>query len=401
MIKRKSRVLLVIGAYPPAHSGGGLRAHRTYKQILEYMPVELTVITHRQSGQTPGWSEHEDVPVLSVAPDIKAFSFLQVCGSLALANRFKPFDLVHVMGQSNISWKIMAAAHWLRIPIIFEFTLVPQPAPPSDRRTRRKRRLLPNARLAIALNQRIEEHYLSYGVAAERIWQRPNPVRTDLFRPATAAERQQARAELKLGVDDLAMFFLARFQPRKNQLLALEALSHLPARYKLVLAGPVLPEDQPYFAEMQRIIAEKDLTHRVTVIAEQVEQVMPLYHAADCCWLTSLKEGLPNVMLESLCAGVPVLANRDLELTAYIRDGVNGRNAAPSPTAFAQATLDLEPLLRDSDRRNQIAAEARDKFDATRLNREFASRLGRVLGREEDTGFAVAMGDDKRTEARM
>ena len=136
-------------------------------------------------------------------------------------------------------------------------------------------------------------------------------------------------------------------------------------------------------------------------MAEQVEQGAPLYHAAECFWLTSLQEGLPNVMLESLCTGVPVVVNRELELAAYCRDGVNGRNADPEPAAFAQATLALEPLLRDSSRRDGIAAEARDSFDARRLNREFAARLGGILGIGDDVGAAFALGNSEETEARL
>lgn len=401
VIGTKSRVLLAIGAYPPAHGGGGLRAHRTYKQILEYLPIDLTVVTHCHGDQLPGWSEFDGVPVLSVAPEIRKFAFLQACHALAKANRLRPFDLVHVMGQSSISWKIMMAARWLRIPTIFEFTLLPQLSPSGDRRTRSKLRCLQWAQLAIALNEQIAQRYLTYGVPPDRIWQRPNPVRTDLFHSPSAAERQRARAELNLGDNDLMALVLARVRSRKNQLLAVEALSHLPAHYKLVLAGPVRPEDQPYFTELQRVITEKNLTHRVKLVTEQVEQVAPLYHAADCFWLTSLKEGLPNVMLESLCAGVPVVANRVLELAAYIHDGVNGRNADSNPTAFAQAALALEPVMRDGSRRDSIARDARERFDAKRINREFAARLGTILGIGYDTGSALALGDSQRTEARM
>jgi glycosyltransferase involved in cell wall biosynthesis len=127
------------------------------------------------------------------------------------------------------------------------------------------------------------------------------------------------------------------------------------------------------------VIERHGLANRVKVISEQVEEVVSLYHAADCCWVPSTREGLPNVMLEALCCGVPVVVNRDLGLAEYVRNGRWGYHVACDPAVFADAAIALMPVIADFRARRKIAAEARDVLDAERLNREFAKHLERIL----------------------
>jgi glycosyltransferase involved in cell wall biosynthesis len=69
------------------------------------------------------------------------------------------------------------------------------------------------------------------------------------------------------------------------------------------------------------------------------------------------RDGIPNVVLEAMAAGVPVVASAVSGIPEVIEDGVNGRLVPPrSPSLLADA---LTELLRDAPQRARLAAAAR------------------------------------------
>ncbi len=81
----------------------------------------------------------------------------------------------------------------------------------------------------------------------------------------------------------------------------------------------------------------------------------------DQFWLTSTWEGTPNVVLEAMAVGVPVLATRVGGVPELIEDGRTGVLFAPGDTAaLAQRSLDL---LRRPDEQERIALRAREEVE--------------------------------------
>jgi glycosyltransferase involved in cell wall biosynthesis len=100
----------------------------------------------------------------------------------------------------------------------------------------------------------------------------------------------------------------------------------------------------------------------------------PIYRDHDLLALTSDSEGSPNVILEAMASGLPVLGTRTGGVTELVDSGVTGLVARPSDeVALAVA---LETLLRNRDLRRRMGAQARDR---ALLNHSPAS-LPRSLG---------------------
>lgn len=108
------------------------------------------------------------------------------------------------------------------------------------------------------------------------------------------------------------VLYVGRFEPHKNQLGLIQALkgTGLP----LVLAGPVHPHHEAYYAECQRHVSEK-----VTIRPGQVhEDLAPLYRTAKVHVLPSWFETTGLVSLEAALCGCNIVStNRGYSLEYF------------------------------------------------------------------------------------
>ena len=75
------------------------------------------------------------------------------------------------------------------------------------------------------------------------------------------------------------------------------------------------------------------------------------YSAADLTLLPSLEDNLPNVILESMSCGTPVLAFDNGGCAELIIDGVNGQGSEPTPECMARfVNKYLDKDIRDGTR---------------------------------------------------
>ena len=87
-----------------------------------------------------------------------------------------------------------------------------------------------------------------------------------------------------------------------------------------------------------------------------------LYEAFDVFALSSIREGLPNVVLEAMAMEVPVLATRVGGLAAFGRDGEDMLLVPPG--SVDDLALGLETLARDPALRARLARTARRRVEA-------------------------------------
>lgn len=87
------------------------------------------------------------------------------------------------------------------------------------------------------------------------------------------------------------------------------------------------------------------------------EDPRPLYRAAEVFTLSSIREGLPNVLLEAMAMRTPVLATRIAGVPKLIEDDVNGRLVEAGSTAALRAGI--EELIGDATLRTRLADAGR------------------------------------------
>jgi len=125
-------------------------------------------------------------------------------------------------------------------------------------------------------------------------------------------------------------------------------------------------------SHLQELIDETGRRDRIRLLGHRAD-TLALYQAMDVFALSSLREGLPNVVLEALAMQVPVVATRIAGVPRLIRDTENGLLCEPG--AVDELTECLRRLLQNPVQRSQLGQEGRRTVE-TRYS--FEARMVRV-----------------------
>lgn len=139
------------------------------------------------------------------------------------------------------------------------------------------------------------------GVCAERLHVIPNGLDGDTYFPG---DREQARRELELAEDAIVLVAGAHDlgEVRKGVHLLREGLAILsrerPAKYCLLLFGANGDRDRE---------SDWPCPTRWVGAIEEAAHFVRIFGAADACVLPSLQDNLPNIAVEALACGCPVI----------------------------------------------------------------------------------------------
>lgn len=173
----------------------------------------------------------------------------------------------------------------------------------------------------------------------------------------TAPERARLRSELGLPEGAFVWLTAGRLQPQKNQLELLEAFAR--HRQRTPEAHLLLAGEGPLEASLRARIEGLGLarTARLLGLRRDLPQVLQV---ADGFVLASRWEGLPNVVMEALAAGVPTLATPVGGVDELIEDGVSGWVAASADADDIATAMDRVTACSTPDR-SVVAARGRTR----------------------------------------
>ncbi len=168
----------------------------------------------------------------------------------------------------------------------------------------------------IAANSRVAmRQAVARGISPSRLYFLPNVVDTERFKPAAGAGEHP--------VTLVAVGRLAR-QKRIDRFIA--ALGRLRERVKGEVRGWIVGPTQDYCLrkELEAQAARLGLYPGCLQFLGGVSDMAALYQQADICVLTSDFEGTPNVLLEAMASGLPVVATRVGGVPEIVRHGKTG-----------------------------------------------------------------------------
>ena len=132
--------------------------------------------------------------------------------------------------------------------------------------------------------------------------------------------------------------------------------------------------------KLEDLVRERSLEDAVTFIGN-VNEIETVYHNIDVLCLTSEHEGTPNVALEAMACGVPVLATSVGGVPDIIQSGETGVLIDSYGTsAYADA---LQSLIEDHERRTALGEAARAYVESTHSPEALDAYLQELLERAQ------------------
>jgi glycosyltransferase involved in cell wall biosynthesis len=233
---------------------------------------------------------------------------------------------------------------------------------------------LPRFERVICVSEDLQRRSLACGVPSSRCLLIENGIDVAQFTRRRAPAEARARLGLEPGRPLIGA--VGRLSPEKGFDLLIRALGRLRESGRdagLVIAGE--GDDRP---RLETLIAELGLGDRVR-LAGFVAETTALYEAMDVYALSSLREGLPNVLLEAMAMEVPVVATRIAGVPKLIHGRENGLLIEPGDVEGLAESLGR--LLDDAHLRTSLAAAGRRTIEG---RYSFGSRMD-AIGQLYDT----------------
>lgn len=194
---------------------------------------------------------------------------------------------------------------------------------------------LNHAEKTLVVSNAMRQQVLSLGVADSKIKVIPNGVDTNIFYPA---EKKWAREKLNLKTDSKIIVYIGRLSDEKGPDILIEAFSRLPELQKrlLVIVGSGKMQNSCH-----TLASALGVHESVKFAGERPNHEVPLWlNAADVVCLPSLREGWPNVVMEALACGRPVVASNVGGVPEILTSEDLGILAEPGNPADLAAKLD-------------------------------------------------------------
>jgi colanic acid/amylovoran biosynthesis glycosyltransferase len=196
------------------------------------------------------------------------------------------------------------------------------------------------------------------------------------FRPGPGSGRLGVGAGSPAAIELLAV---GRLVEKKGFVHLLEAMARLETQIRLVLIG-----DGPDRDRLVARIRQLGLADRITLAGRVSHHELPgRYRAADVVVVPSVvdragdRDGLPNVVLEAMACGRPVVASRVAAIPAAVDENVGDLVEPGDPEGLAEA---IAALAGDPARRARCGVQARlrmeRRFDLTACSTSWVEAVG-------------------------
>ncbi len=175
--------------------------------------------------------------------------------------------------------------------------------------------------------------------------------------------RNEARNELGVSQDEIAILIIGTVCERKGQLDLVEAFAEMSeqsaSKTKCFIVG-----DRPgdYSERLKSAVQSlPDSKRSRVVIVPETSDTALYYSAADLFVCTSRVESFPRVILEAMMAGLPIVTTPVYGIAEQVREDVNALFYQPGDKAALAEKIDR--LVKEPRLRQQFAANSRHVLD--------------------------------------
>jgi len=218
----------------------------------------------------------------------------------------------------------------------------------------------------IAVSEALRDAIVGLGLEGGKIDVIPNGVDADRFRPVS---RAAARERLGLPAAATILLSVGSLRPLKGFHHLISAVDIIRRSGKVADLRLYIVGSGEYRGKLEQRIARLNLRSHVRLVGQVPHgELYKWYNAADLFVLASSKEGWPNVIMESLACGLPVVATPVGGIPEILRSeryGLLLDAAGDSGLEKRLAESIAEALSGDWDRPELVAYARRNSWDRT------------------------------------
>ena len=256
----------------------------------------------------------------------------------ALTKNKKKYDVLHLHVLWWAGLLLGVWANWKNIPAVYQSVLLNEDTPGGilkERFGKLKIWCLKKFKAILPISDFLTADYLKFGFSTTQVHTLMNSVDSDLFYPPKSKEEKNIlRQKLNLPPDATILIYVGSLIRRKGVDVLIKAYINAfvenPNLY-LVLVGPKNKRENPtidedFVNDLSSKIEQHELKPRVffTGLLNDRTLLAEHYRAADVFVFPSRNEGLPNVVLEAMASGLPVVVSQLPVLEKVIHHGENG-----------------------------------------------------------------------------
>lgn len=283
-------------------------------------------------------------------------------------------QLLSSLPPRTLPWLIRL--RWMGIPTVYAYTSLPKLARASLTPLKQAKRKLAYRALysqldcIIVQSTAMRDLLLNLGWSGKRMEIIPNGVNLQRFRPATDNDEKKAlRASLGIGDKVKIIMTVGSVIQSKGCDLLFEAwikLAHHFPETHLVIVGPLFDMNHPKHGGFRRKIDDMVATSRMTDrvhFTGYVQEVEDYLRASDIFVFPSLKEAMPNVVLEAMASGIPVILTPIIGLPEeFGKAGQEYLLVKRNPEDLAAV---ISELLQNADLSKKLGRQGRNWVEKT------------------------------------
>lgn len=358
------RVLLLNYEFPPL-GGGAATASAQIAMHMARSGAEVVVLTSSFKGlprkeRKDGYTIYR-VPAMRrtidrcTPPEMGAYVAGAILPALRLASSFRP-DLMHVFFGVPTGAVGLAVNKFKGVPYLLSLRGGDVPGFMGKELEKLHRVTMPLTRQVwgrasvVVANSKGLRDLAQRTVPGRKIEIVPNGIDLASFRPhEESAGRNDGRVRL---------LFVGRLANQKGLGYLLQAIAQLSEEDRRVVELELVgsgPEDET-LRSMARELGIRENVRFAGWVPRS--EIVKHYQAADAFVFPSLDEGLPNVVLEAMACGKPIVATDITGNRELVQTGVNGLLVPPAdPEALATA---LDSIMESPDMRVRMGRKSRE-----------------------------------------
>jgi N-acetyl-alpha-D-glucosaminyl L-malate synthase BshA len=354
----KMKITIIVPAFPPKVLGGTEIATYNIAKYLGKRGHEVHIITQINVEQLKGVEEEKfyvhsikfkKIPLLGIM-----IFWIKVLFTL---KKIKP-DIIHAqnldMGVGGVLAKL-----FLKIPYVVYGRGTDVYSPWIFKKTISKI-IIKNAGAAITLTEDMKKEMTK--IYSRDISVIPNGLDINKFNNLS---KENIRRSMNISNDEKIIIFVGRLHPIKGVEYLIESMDFIrqnDVKTKLIIVG-----DGVGRKKLEKLVNKFDLSKNVLFVGIISNEDIPKYLTlSDILVLPSLKEGFPNILLEAMASGLPIVATNVGGIPEIIKNGENGFLVEPkNPKAISEKVLSL---FENNEIRRMIIEKNRE--DAKKYNWE-------------------------------